>query len=315
MAMTSVPALEERFLEPQGWQFHSCTMPDGTVLRTGSLAPANPKATVVVLPGRTEYIEKYFETARDLIARNLAVWIVEWRGQGKSTRINSPHRERNYSPDFITHADDLHHILRNYIKTQTPLIMLAHSMGGNIGLRYLHKYPGTFKAAAFTAPMVHIRDATLLKFFISVPLSRLLSLFLGDSYVRGQKDWNEQERKIAGNELCGDPARCTVHDAWMKADPALRLGGVTYGWLYHAIASCALINRPAFLKKIAIPCLLAAAGHDKLVDDASLRKAAVILPHADLLELPDSGHEILMEKDAVRTRFFAAFDALLARVF
>ena len=40
------------------------------------------KGTVVILPGRNECIEKYFETIRDLADRGLGSAIIDWRGQG-----------------------------------------------------------------------------------------------------------------------------------------------------------------------------------------------------------------------------------------
>jgi lysophospholipase len=33
------------------------------------------------------------------------------------------------------------------------------------------------------------------------------------------------------------------------------------------------------------------------------------MPHARYLDLPDSEHEILMENDSIRSRFWVAFDA------
>ena len=56
---------------------------DGVTLRFARLAPPpGRKGTVVVLQGRAEYIEKYFETVRDLRARGFAVATFDWRGQG-----------------------------------------------------------------------------------------------------------------------------------------------------------------------------------------------------------------------------------------
>ncbi len=43
------------------------------------------KGTVVLLPGRTEYVEKYGRAAGDLVARGWSVITVDWRGQGWPT--------------------------------------------------------------------------------------------------------------------------------------------------------------------------------------------------------------------------------------
>jgi lysophospholipase len=48
--------------------------------------PAGRKGTVCVFTGRSEQIEKYFETVRDLRERGFAVAMIDWRGQGHSSR-------------------------------------------------------------------------------------------------------------------------------------------------------------------------------------------------------------------------------------
>ena len=44
------------------------------------------RGTVVVLGGRAEFIEKYFEVIGELLARDFAVAALDWRGQGGSAR-------------------------------------------------------------------------------------------------------------------------------------------------------------------------------------------------------------------------------------
>src|ERR1700694_105030 len=66
----------------------SIATPDGVNLRFARWEPPpGRKGTVVVLQGRAEYIEKYFETVRDLRARGFAVATFDWRGQGYSDRV------------------------------------------------------------------------------------------------------------------------------------------------------------------------------------------------------------------------------------
>ena len=59
---------------------------DGLVLRAMRVRVARPKGTVVVLGGRGDYLERYFETARDLMRRNYCVAVLDVRGQGGSPR-------------------------------------------------------------------------------------------------------------------------------------------------------------------------------------------------------------------------------------
>ena len=42
-----------------------------------------------MLTGRTEYVEKYFETIGDILERGFAVAILDWRGQGGSGKVDA----------------------------------------------------------------------------------------------------------------------------------------------------------------------------------------------------------------------------------
>jgi lysophospholipase len=81
--------------------------PDGVNLRFARWdPPPGRRGTVVVLQGRAEYIEKYFETVRDLRARGFAVATFDWRGQGLSDRA-LPDRQKGYVRNFSQYATDL----------------------------------------------------------------------------------------------------------------------------------------------------------------------------------------------------------------
>jgi lysophospholipase len=70
--------------------------PNGSAARTGR--PSAPlslrqraekganRGSVVVSPGRSEPIEKYFEVVQDLLDRGFVVLVHDWRGQGLSHR-------------------------------------------------------------------------------------------------------------------------------------------------------------------------------------------------------------------------------------
>ncbi len=104
------PALAERFLPPREFVWGGFTASDGAVLRWGHLPVPDtipePRAACVIAVGFGEFIEKHFETMRDLAARGIAVWCLDWRGQGRSmrpSRFPTRPRARNFSRD----AEDL----------------------------------------------------------------------------------------------------------------------------------------------------------------------------------------------------------------
>ncbi len=144
-----VPALESRFLEPTGWRWDFFTNGQGKKLRYGMVMPpaGKPDALVVVLPGLSEFCEKYFEIARAMLERNLGLFVLDWRGQGKSDRyLDNPHKR--HSEGFDRDVADLHQLTTQQVlpaASGAPLVMLAHSMGGNIGLRYLRRPSRSFR--------------------------------------------------------------------------------------------------------------------------------------------------------------------------
>ena len=60
----------------------------GTKLRAALFRPDGPaRGSVVLSGGRTEPIEKYFETIGDFTSRGFVVLAHDWRGQGLSARL------------------------------------------------------------------------------------------------------------------------------------------------------------------------------------------------------------------------------------
>ncbi|AEP10194.1 alpha/beta fold hydrolase [Micavibrio aeruginosavorus] len=318
---TDHPDLNPRFLQPDGWRWHNFTNPQGRTLRFGTVSPRDkiPDAVVVCLPGLSEFGEKYFELAHDMLDRNLAFWVLDWQGQGKSHRhLNNKHRR--YSTGFDDDVADLHFFLNEYVKHaavqpdvgRIPLVMLAHSMGGNIGLRYLSHHQDMFACAAFSAPMLGIQALNIMPQRVHLLLTGLFNEIAGTQYVFGGKDWSPVERDDPKrNIFSSHPGRAAIHNAWSRFDPALQVGNVTFRWLYEAARSCALLQQKNILEDIHTPCFLACAQNEKLVDNRATHKAAARMPHAKVMDLQESLHEILMERDPIRNAFLNGFDELL----
>lgn len=315
----TVPDLEDRFLEPYGWRWHYFKNEQGKKLRFGTAFPDSrlPAAVVVILPGRNEFAEKYFEISRDLLKRNLSVWILEWQGQGLSDRFIPNYPQRCHAPSFTQHVADLHGFILEYVKHacvhpdvgRIPMVMLAQSMGANIGLRYLHDHPGIFETAALCSPMLGVPAIDKIPAVSLV--ANVMSLLGAGRYAFGQRDWAPTPDTDPAAQYSSDPRRRALYDSWMRENEALRSGGVTFGWVKSALAACRFLQDPEILKTIKTHMLIALAGRENLVDNDAIRAAAGHLSAARLLELPESGHEILMERDEIRDQFLDAFMQLI----
>jgi lysophospholipase len=306
------PVLAERFLAPSGFAWGHFPTADGATLRWGHLAAEQPRAECVLVGGFGDFIEKQFETIRDLAAHGLSVWCFDWRGQGGSTRPKRlPHRPR--ARRFGRDAAELAQFAAVKLESGLPRVLIAHSMGGAIALLCLHDRPDLFDAAILSAPMLGLLNGrtppTLLR-VVTVPV-RLTPL--GLCRLPGTYRWHpDRPPTPERSRISSDAERCRIRHAWVSSEPALRLDQPTYAWLDPALALIARIGRPRFLSAIKTPILLGSAGREHVVVPAAHHRAARRLPDCTLFELPESKHEPFLECDAIRDRWFDRIDSFLA---
>jgi len=297
---------------PPGAEVDRITAADGSVLRVARWLPSfETRGTVVILNGRTEFIEKYFEVIGDLLARHYAVATLDWRGQGLSDRVlDNPNK--GYVRDFGLYVSDLRRVFTDFIEPSCPrpYRALSHSLGGCIALHYLASYPDSFDAAIFSAPMWGIGRGV----GTSAPLRALLRLLdrlgAGRRYLPGRRDYGDSDRTFAGNPLTRDAERFARIVAQIDAEPRLALGGPTIHWACEALRAIAAIHAPGFSERVEIPVRVCTAGADTVVSIAAQSAVARRLPNASQHIFEEAKHELLMERDAIRSRFFALFEEL-----
>jgi len=111
--------------------------------------------------------------------------------------------------------------------------------------------------------------------------------------------------------VTSDPQRFERTQMLLREKPDLRLAGATWGWLAAALSSMDWLRDKA--QTITTPLLLVGAGADRICLTPQTRAFAKKLPHADYVEIDESGHEILMERNPIRVRFWAEFDAFIKK--
>lgn len=282
---------------------------DGTRFRVARFHPTETtKGTVVLLNGRTEFIEKYFEVVRDLHAEGYAVATLDWRGQGRSDRaLDNPHK--GHVEDFEFFVSDLRQTVVEFVEPHCPppYRLLCHSMGGNIGMRYLGAYPETFGSAVFSAPMWGIGRHARTPWWMRTISGVTRALGATNAYLPGAGDYTPADREFEGNKLTHDPVRFKRFVARVDQDPELALGGPTLGWARQAIRSMDVIHAPGFAEAIEIPIRVCTAGADALVSSDAQRQIVDRLPNAKQVVIADARHELMVELDRYREPFFAAF--------
>lgn len=285
--------------------------PDGVNLRFARWAPPpGRKGTVVVLQGRAEFIEKYFETVRDLRERGFAVAAFDWRGQGLSDRALS-NRQKGYVRSFSNYITDLEAMMEQVVLPDCPppFFALAHSMGAAVLLRASHDGSRWFDRAVLSAPMIALSGGRLTR--VAGPLTRLMRLLgIGGAYVPGESAPAGTENFI-GNVLTSDPVRYARNAAVLEQEPALGLGAPTVAWADVALRQMKQFADPAYAASIRQAILMVAAGRDEVVSTAAIETFGQNLLAGRHLIIAGAKHEILQELDQYRAQFWAAFDAFV----
>jgi len=286
----------------------------GARLRVASF-PAVGGATrvCVLLNGQTEFIEKYFEVIDELRARGFHVATMDWRGQGGSFRVLSDPLKVHVS-DFSEYDDDLASLLEQIVRPLgncTP-IGLAHSMGGHNLLRTLHARPKSFARAIFSAPMIAVSTRGTPSWIARATTAAMNARGVSPKWVWGMDKRDPLSLRFEDQLVTSDRARYRRAQELLARTPEIRLSGPTWGWLEAAYRSMRSMQRSGYAQAIDTPSLIFGAGRDRICLTPATQAFAARMPHAKYIEIEDAEHEILMENDSIRTRFWSAFDAFVA---
>ncbi|UCI21155.1 alpha/beta hydrolase [Mesorhizobium sp. B2-1-8] len=289
------------------------TTRDGKKIRYGLFAAvARPiRGTVVLLGGRNECIEKYFETIRDLAARGFGVATFDWRGQGDSDRLIRD-RQRGYVRSFRDYTADLEQFFEEIVlpDCRGPYYILAHSAGAVITLLAAPSMVNRVRRMVLIAPFLTLPDLPVSIGTVRRACSIFCALGLGRLYAA----WGPRPRHTLPfevNKVTSDPQRYRRNTRIYEEYPQLALGGPTVRWLQAAAKASEAISDPDFMARIQVPLLIIAAGADQVVSTKAVEKYARNLRLGSLLMIDGAKHEILQEVDLYREQFLAAFDAFV----
>jgi lysophospholipase len=271
---------------------------DGVRIRVGHASGSQLKGTVFILPGRSEYVEKYGKTAQDFVDDGFDVLTIDWRGQGLADRLGTNpmvgHVDRflDFQKDWSAmRAFATQHALPR------PWYMLAHSMGGCIGLRALVQ-GADMKAVVFTGPMWGIKMAAYLR-PLAWALPRLAAA-LGQAHRLAPLTSIESyftSAPFKDNLITSDPDMFAMLRQHVEAEPLFGLGGPSLAWLGTALDECkALASKPA----PALPGLCFVGSNERIVDTTAIRDRMTGWPGGKLLLVDGAEHEVLMEGANIR---------------
>jgi lysophospholipase len=291
---------------PPGYVVDTVVTDDGMRLRSvhWPAFEGSAKGTVLILQGRTEFTEKYFETIADLRRRRFAVATFDWRGQGRSQREIAGHC---HVESYADYDRDLDAVMRRIVLPDCPrpLCLLGVSMGALVGLRAARDGRARFDRIVLLAPMIELSRHSA----PPMGLMRLLAaigLFLG----RDTKDVGNRALRARYADFIEEPRRQRLA-ALLREAPELQTGHPTVRWLYSSLEAMRGIESASFARQIAAPVLAVVAGRDRLVSNDAIARFVGDLRFGAQIIVAGARHEILLEPDPIREEFWAAFDAFV----
>ena len=310
MTLTAAPFYADICPSGDNATAYWATTSDNKRIRLAVWAENAARGTVLLFPGRTEYVEKYAACAADLESRGYCTIAVDWRGQGLADRLlGDPmvgHVEK-----FHDYQKDVDALLRaaEELTLPKPYYLVAHSMGGAIGLRAL-KNGLPVKAVAFSAPMFGIHIAPHLR-----PVAWILSHimpFLGKGASYPPNTSPESYVLTApyeDNVLTTDPTMFELMTDQVAKYSALGLGGPSFIWLREALRETRSL---AALPSPDIPTLTFLGTNERIVRVSSIYDRMNRWDNGNLALVEDAEHEILMERQGIRDDAFDQIAALFA---
>jgi lysophospholipase len=311
MVLTPAPLFDDMVGVPAGGVAYWAVTSDNVRIRVAAWRPDRPaRGTVLMFPGRTEYIEKYGGLAGEFARRGYATLVIDWRGQGLADRLLDDVRLGHVNM-FSDYQKDITAALAvaRAIDLPEPFHMIGHSMGGGIGLRAaMEGLP--VQSCVFTGPMWGIYMSPAIKPFgwalsHMAPMvgmgTRLPPTTRHEGYVTAQG--------FDGNALTTDPEAYRLMQDHMDVRPELGIGGPTLIWLRESLMECrSLAARPS----PDLPCLTFLGAGESIIDCDAVRRRMTIWPRGKLSIVDGARHEVLMEVPQIRTRIFDEMDALFS---
>ena len=292
-AMTApepAPYLSEIAEGPDAARAWWVTSADGTRLRMGVWPAPEARGTILLFPGRTEYIEKYGRVARDLVSEGYTVVCFDWRGQGLADRPQH-RRDMGHVTSFDEYREDVAAFRKamEMLALPEPHHLIAHSMGGAIGLRALHDgLP--IRAAVFSAPMWGIQMTPFLKSIAGIVLGLARPFGFGTTFAPTTGPWQPMEFDV--NPLTTDRDQFDYMSRQVSAHPELALGGPSVLWVKAALEETGALMK---LRAPDVPTVTLVGTRESIVEVPAIEARMASWPGGQLITVDGGLHEMLME--------------------
>jgi len=270
------------------------------------------KGTICLVNGRTEFIEKYFETIADFQSRGFQVATFDWRGQGGSARLtNKP--TLGYVERFEDYWIDLYSFHAKILLPDCapPYYLVGHSMGSLVALLAIARDRLMFDRAFLSAPMLSINGLPLGLGAMATLFETACFFGFGKIAFGRKEDQAPTSESFAGNPLTSDLKRYMRSVETIFQCPELEISSPSLRWLAAAMRAMARAGADNFADRIKTPVLMLGAARDEVVSTAAIEHLGLSMRTGRHSVIAHARHELFMENDTIRGQVFAAFDAFI----
>ena len=300
--LSSAPLYKKMARGPKKGKAYWVHTQDNIRLRVASWKTGN-KGTVLLFPGRTEYIEKYGLSAKEFGAMGYSTLCVDWRGQGLSDRL-LPDRNVGHVYLFSDYQIDVAAVLEaaKTLSLPKPFFLVAHSMGGCIGLRAIMEGLPV-KAASFSAPMWGIKfNPPIMRVFAWILSTLLHPLKIGRAIVPGADTVPYTiHEKFESNGLSRDAKEFAVMGQHLRVVPDLCLSGPSSRWLNEALREMLRLHKKPSPN---LPSLCFMGTSETTVKQDRILNRMARWDNGNLTVCNGAKHEIMMELPHIREQFY-----------
>lgn len=269
-----------------------------------SAAERPNKPILVVLPGLSEFIEKYALIMLPLLEQDVDALIIDCPSQGMSGRLLAE-RLPVHIGNFNDYLDALEAVLNaTGILRGRPVILFGHSMGGHLALRALKHIPDLdIKGIVLSAPMMQL--ALSPSWFIRPALQVLMMLGFAKKPVSAKHNRPDGNTFYDDNPLTTDADGYAVMPQLWQRYPMAKTYEPTYGWVKAAYQSCARTTAStSWLHHLSCPMQAHIPADERIVDGKIQKWAVDQIPQCESHIYPAARHELMLERPEIRQLFW-----------
>lgn len=267
--------------------------------------PIKQRGTILLFPGRSEYIEKYGRTIGCLEQLGFHILVIDWRGQGLADRA-LPDRMIGHVNSYADYQLDVAAMIKaaSDLALPKPWFLFGHSLGACIGLRaLLGDLP--VQACVFTSPMWNLK----------MPLPRRLAAWLyswaatalgkGHLYAPGTSASSYVlNTAFSQNRLTDDSEMYAYFITQANHLQEHQIGGPSTAWLFETLRETRHLSNQALPN---LSCVSLCGTRDEVVDVSCIEKRMADWPRGRI-EILEGKHDLLSETPTIRERVLAVVD-------